>query len=129
MSSTERVWVDGWQMECCGDLFEVGSTVDWTVAAPDIEWLARVLGDEAALAIDAAEEHHGPIDTEDLRLLTATVESIDAVFCRYEDRGGHPLRGSGVLRRIPAVARRTDDGDDGLRFVGYLVEVRVPDHA
>jgi len=27
------------------------------------------------------------------------------------------------------VPRRTDDGDGGLRFVGYLVEVRVPDHA
>jgi hypothetical protein len=111
-------------MECCGDPFDVGSEVEWTVAEPDRDWLSQVLGDEIAWAIDAAEEHHGPVDTGDLRLLRATVERIDAVFCCDGDRGGHPVRGSGVLRPIPSTQRRIDDADADLRFVGYLVELR-----
>jgi hypothetical protein len=111
-------------MECCGNPFAIGSRVEWTVARPDVDWLSRVLGDEIALAVDAAEERHGPADTADLRRLRATVERIDAVFCRYGDRGGHPIRGSGVFRQIPSAPRRINERDADLRFVGYLVELR-----
>lgn len=34
------VWVDAWQMQCCGDPFAVGSRVAWTLSEPDREWLA-----------------------------------------------------------------------------------------
>ena len=33
------VWYSSWQMECCGDPFAVGDTVDWDLApSTDLEW-------------------------------------------------------------------------------------------
>jgi hypothetical protein len=29
------VWVDGWQMQCCGTPFAVGSQVAWTLGEAD----------------------------------------------------------------------------------------------
>lgn len=28
---SERVFIDDWQMQCCGEPFTVGSTVTWTI--------------------------------------------------------------------------------------------------
>jgi hypothetical protein len=57
------IWVDGWQMQCCGEPFRLGSQVAWTLRAADPDWLEAVLG--AQQIVDAAEEHHGgvPEDT------------------------------------------------------------------
>ncbi len=54
------VWMDAWQLQCCGQPFNVGSTIDWTLAAPsDREFLASVLGDDLAGTVTHHEEHHG----------------------------------------------------------------------
>jgi hypothetical protein len=122
------VWVDGWQMECCGDPFAVGSAVQWTVLTPpDLDWLSTILGDDAAQLIDAAEEHHGG-DHGELHAIEGAVRSINAVFCRYEMRESsdalYPVDGSGVLMPLSSVPR-TDRADEGLNFVGYLVDLDV----
>lgn len=56
-------------MQCCGDPFEVGSAVSWTVAPPsDRDFLAAVLGTEGAAAIMEIEDHHdtGPVSDRPL---------------------------------------------------------------
>ena len=59
------IWIDSWQMQCCGEPFRLGSRVAWTLRAADPDWLAATLGADAQQAVDAAEEHHGavPADT------------------------------------------------------------------
>jgi hypothetical protein len=53
------VWVEGWQMECCGESFRIGSTVSWTLTETDPELLETILGEERAAEIPFTEEHHG----------------------------------------------------------------------
>ena len=33
------IWVDGWQMQCCGEPFRLGSQVAWTLRAADPDGL------------------------------------------------------------------------------------------
>ena len=77
------VWIDGWQMQCCGKPFRLGSQVAWTLRAADPDWLEAVLG--AQQPVDAAEEHHGGVP-EDTTPTRGTVTHIAAVHCRYAQK-------------------------------------------
>ena len=83
------IWVDGWQMQCCGEPFRLGSQVAWTLRAADPDWLEAVLG--AQQIADAAEEHHGGVP-EDTMPTRGTVTHIAAVHCRYAPRPGSESR-------------------------------------
>ena len=124
-----RVWVDGWQMQCCGRPFSVGATVSWNVMPPlDREFLAQMVGAAEAEQVTHLEERH--LDPEDGRLRTVSgrVVEVRAVSCRYAPNAAGPakllvpVRGSAVIE-----LRDTADGwereADGLRFVGYLVDL------
>lgn len=121
------VWVDSWQMQCCGDPFRRGARVSWTLLLePDRDWLRDVLGQETADSVDAAEEHHGGV-AEDANPIAGTVASIAAVHCRYAPRPGlgsglYPVPGSGVLTELDAADGWTPERPDQ-RFVGYLVRI------
>ena len=126
--SDRRVWVDGRQMQCCGDPFAIGSAVNWTtVPTVDREFLASFLGHAAAARFTDAEEHH-TAGTAELDRLTGVVRAIEAVFCRYvpseRDSGGVRSPGAHSGKAIP---RSSVDGwekeKDGLTFVGYAVTV------
>ena len=80
------VWVDSWQMLCCGEPFSVGQQVSWTLSDADQDWLMAMLGADAQVTVDAAEEHHGGLPEETPRT-TGTVSRIAAVHCRYARAG------------------------------------------
>jgi len=119
------VWVDAWQMQCCGEQFGVGSRVSWTLIGADAEWVARVLG--AGIAVDAAEEHHGGVP-DDTPETAGTVTAISAVHCRYapaadgDRRMLYPAPSSAVLIPVMSADGWAPDRD-GLHFVGYLVRI------
>lgn len=124
---TITLWVDAWQMQCCGEPFRLGSQVAWTLRGPDPDWLEAVLGAEASRAVNAAEEHHGgiPEDTEPVR---GIVTRIWAVHCRYAPgpddgpRTLYPALGSGVLTDVESAdGWIADRGEE--RFVGYVVRL------
>lgn len=120
------MWIDDWQMQCCGTPFAVNSRVSWsTIPVDDHSWYAQFLDPDVAAAITDREEHHS--DASRLNQLARLVREIDAVFCRYQDDNSAalPVGGSGELE-----PRSTADGwedDDALgigrSFVGYLVTV------
>lgn len=120
------VWIDGWQMQCCGKPFRLGSQVAWTLRAADPDWYEAILG--AQQTVDAAEEHHGGVP-EDTAPTRGTVTYIAAVHCRYAPRPGsesrtvYPVAGSGVLTNIDSADGWTADRGDE-RFVGYLVQLK-----
>jgi hypothetical protein len=123
-----QVWVDGWQMQCCGPPFEVGATLAWTVhGLVDRDFLGTVVGEERAAGLTHVEEHHAD-DAERLITLEGKVRSISAVFCRYAPRPDgprqhlFPIPGSAVIEgRTSADGWETEAGD--LQFVGYIVDV------
>ena len=118
-----RVWVDGWQLECCGTPFAVGSQVSSMLKPVDREFLGPVLGHAEVALINDAEEHHG--DAVDDPPVAGVVRSIQAVFCFYELRDGAnfrtPVVGSGVIIERPAAEAR-DEYDGGRTFLGYIVD-------
>jgi hypothetical protein len=121
------IWVDAWQMQCCGEPFRIGSTVAWTLRDASPDWLETVLGAEAARAVDAAEEHHGGVP-EDTEPVSGTVTRISAVHCRYapqpdgDPRALHPVPGSAVLTDLKSANGWTADRGDE-RFAGYIVQL------
>lgn len=123
------VWVDAWQMQCCGGPFAVGGEVRWTVVDPDPEWLSDLLGPEEAAGVDAAEEHHGD-RSQRATPRTGTVTGISAVHCRYAPPPDgdapvlHPVAGSATRTALPSADGWTPDEGDR-RFVGYLVRLAL----
>jgi hypothetical protein len=121
-----RVWVDSWQMQCCGEPFRVGSQVEWTLGDADRDWINAMLGPDAQQAADAMEEHRGglPAETPPTR---GTVTRIAAARCRYAPRHGcdsrarYPVPGSGVLSDAESADGWTPDHGD-LQFAGYLAQ-------
>ncbi|MEV0372118.1 DUF6578 domain-containing protein [Streptomyces sp. NPDC050636] len=120
------VWVDNWQMQCCGDPFSIGSRVSWKLIDADKEWLADVVGAHVADRIDGAEEHHG--GSADDAITEGTVTGISAVHCRYAPRPGSadrtrcPVPGSGTRTALTSADGWTPDHGE-LQFAGYLVEL------
>ena len=119
------VWVDAWQMQCCGEPFGVGSRVSWTLIDADAEWAERVVG--AGVAVDAAEEHHGgaPDGTPET---AGTVTAVSAVHCRYAPAPDgdqcmlYPVSSSAVLTPVMSADGWALDRD-GQQFAGYLVRI------
>lgn len=126
------MWVDAWQLECCGTPLSLDDDVSWSVRDPDREWLSNVLGSEEAAGIAAAEDHHD--DPEALvEPLTGAVTGISTVHCRFGPQPGtngrgplYPVSGSGVRAPV-ATADGRDRADDDRTLVGYLVRLAVPD--
>jgi hypothetical protein len=121
------VWVDDWQMQCCGEMFAVGGEVTWTLRAPDPDWLPRMFGPGASPAVIAAEEHHDD-ETVAGPVTTGRVAAIDEVHCRFAPLPGgpsnslHVVPGTGIL--TPAHEADPWVGDrDGRRFVGFVVHL------
>jgi hypothetical protein len=117
------VWLEGWQLECCGEPFKIGWHVDWTVARTDPDHLETILGAERVAGIPYTEEHHGGrIGAR----IEGVVRSIAVVRCRYaadpaKPRMFYPVSGSGVTTETTSAQGREPDTADDLRFVGYLV--------
>ena len=120
----ETIWVESWQLECCGDPFKVGFEVCWTVCPAAEEDLAHRLGPELARAVTGLEEHHGG---ENTRPVTGTVRSIRAVCLEYAPRFGedprmlYPVRGTTVVTEVQTANRSFTGGD--LSFAGYVVDL------
>lgn len=118
---TERIWIAGWELQCCGDPFAVGDEVRWRLSpADDQEWLVDLLG-AGNTPVAALYDHHASDDVADV---PAMVLGIEAVFCSFQQHGRTltPIAGS-ATREKRATANGWEPESDPARFVGYLVEV------
>ena len=127
MAETKRVWYSGWEMQCCGDPFEVGSHIEWQTGSRDSEWFESFLEPGEAARITDAVDHHGG-QQRTVVGLSGVVRTIDAVTCQYERLDGAtvmtPVRRSGVLRSVPEADGWEREDDDAM-FVGYAVDVEL----
>ncbi|MFG2039921.1 DUF6578 domain-containing protein [Dactylosporangium sp. NPDC048998] len=113
---TISIWVDSWQLQCCGEPFRIDAGVSWRLTYDrDLAWLADVLA-PTAVRVDAAEDHHGGITVP----TSGTVTRIRELHCRF-DPG--PVPGSGQLSDVEETVKWVDDRGD-LRFAGFVVEFK-----
>jgi hypothetical protein len=125
-----RVWLDSWQMQCCGDPIRDGGTVAWTLdAEPDVGWLTSVAGEELAKSIEYHEEHHGGLP-EDAPVTRGRVAAICSVRCRYTQQPDGtgtmlvPVPGSAEVTPI-TYADGWENGAGEPEFMGYVVDLEV----
>lgn len=121
------MWIDGWQLQCCGEPLVVGSRASLMLRPADRDWLTAVLGDELARSVGAVDERHPPAGVGVSNMI-ATVESITAVHCRLATRvtGGMPV-GEAVPGTTTCTSIESADGwtahQGELSFMGYLVRM------
>jgi hypothetical protein len=121
------VWIDAWQMQCCGDPISLGAPVRWAVMKPDTDWLSAVLGTASASVVDYAEERHS--DQSAMEAVEGIVRSIRTVHYRTAAQPATPT----VHYPVPGTAQTSEvssaDGweqpVDQLEFGGYLVDLDV----
>lgn len=124
---TLSIWVDGWQMQCCGGRFAPGDVVSWTLLEVEPEDYADVVGSERADEIDFCEEHHGQVEGH--APTSVEVVSIVEVHCRYgvpagaTDRVNYPVPGTAVLVPVEEADGWAKARPD-VTFAGYLVVAR-----
>jgi hypothetical protein len=126
------VWVEDWEMQCCGDPFAVGSVVEWGLVPhtrDDGDYLAVPLGKAMADAITHCETHHESPDDHPQPVITrARVVSIGAAYWQrtLQGKGLHralyPAVGTGVVRERQN-ASGWEPEQEGLHFEGYIVEL------
>ncbi|HEV2891053.1 MAG TPA: DUF6578 domain-containing protein [Frankiaceae bacterium] len=113
-----RVWVDGWQEECCGDGFAVGDAVAWPVGAPDAAFLGALLGD---VTVAYAQETHDEASAE----VAGTVVAIHRVSARVardaKDRVYRAVAGTGLA--LPVASAGVVGEATGRQFFGWVVEL------
>ena len=129
-----RVWVDGWQVQCCGEPFAVGDTVRWTLVERVFDdVLTDSRGRREQVHLTHAEEHHGAVP-EDVPPTEARLTRIQAVTFAYADVPGRyrtqaSVAGSGRAQQLWRVdgweSERQAEADR--RFAGYVVDLEVAD--
>ncbi|OKJ76459.1 DUF6578 domain-containing protein [Streptomyces sp. CB02460] len=125
---TLTIWVDDWQMQCCGEPFAAGDVVSWALMEADPEDYVDLVGADRADAIDFCEEHHG--GEEGCAPTSLEVLSVVEVHCRYgvppgaRDRVNHPVPGTTVLVPVEGAADGWAKAREGVTFAGYLVTAR-----
>jgi hypothetical protein len=118
------VWVDGVDMECCGEPFRIGSRVAWELRRnADAQWLTDVLGSDVPVRVDAYQVRHSE-DDEVIEPTHGIVVRIQGVYWRRPDRRPYPVPASGVLTERAEAEQATPDEDD-LQFSGFLVGLKV----
>lgn len=109
------MWVDAWQMQCCGDPFAVGEAVSWKLIAAEHDWLDEVLGTTLSQSVRWKEERHDR--SEGVPETAARVLDIQVVRRRSH------VKESAELTPVDSVDGR-ESGDGGASLVGYLVTLR-----
>jgi hypothetical protein len=124
------VWVEEWQHACCGEPFSIGSTVRWTLAEPEREYLDPLFRRDLAVRVDREQDRHGVLTDLDAPVTAGTITAIRSVRVRYAPVPGEDER---VRAPVPGSAELTDvdrsNGDEmrSRSFAGYLVELVTPD--
>jgi hypothetical protein len=123
---TCTVYVEDWQMQCCGTPFKIGDSISWTV----IEYSDSIgYRDQHCKSDFYYENHSSAQQSEQLYNLTATVVSIKACYYTVEYS---PIEGKEkcqmghwiYAKSIDVTEADGRDADiDGLQFGSYNVKL------
>ena len=114
----EVVWIDAWQMQCCGNAFEIGSIIEWDV----VQWTFEYPPVVGIGKIDYYYDHHN--DGEVLHMKGIVTD----IFCVYEqyalDETTNVKKAvSGKLTKCIEQATGWHKDDNEYKFSAYLASV------
>ena len=113
------IWIDDWQMQCCGDPFNVYDAITWTVVA----WDTEVPNFITQGHIDYYYENH----TDDFIEITATVEKIQCIYqvFQYDPKVKANVPLYGKLEDYDGeLAYGIEQNQEEYQFTGYLVTLK-----
>ena len=126
-----NVWIDDWEMECCGEPFGVDDYVEWPGQAVErSDWLERLFAN-TRVVVDFTYDGHGQ-GAESARIkVSGVVQRTDAVGSRMIRTpidalaDEHRVGEGGAVRHAIHRAQRTPPfrEREGVEFVGYLVNL------
>ena len=133
-----RVWLSGWEWECCGEPFVTGDGIDLGIETRSASSnLSEMIGPDLAATIDAVESHHEQEFTDRVRGRVASVHavSVEMIERRSLRRPGHGAPQDAVMppegEDWPRIGLEL--GDDvfiGTQPSRYMLETtNVPDTA
>lgn len=133
-----RVWLSGWEWQCCGDAFAVGDEIDFGIEARDPRRaLADMFGPALVATVDAIESHHEEERADRVRGRVVAVHAVtsEVIERRSLRRPGYGAPPDSVMpsdgEEWPLVGRELGSGVFvGSRPSRYMIEVvPVPDTA
>ena len=114
------VWIDDWQIQCCGDPFKVKDTVTWTV----VKWNFDTSNIKGLDKVDYYYENH---DVEDFELI-GTVEHIQCIYQKYtlDTKNNVYIPTEGILKDFKKeIATGYEENLNDFQFTGYLVTLNT----
>ena len=128
-----KVWMSGWEYECCGEPFALGSEVEWwllPISPEDREFYGGPLGADVADGLTQKVAHHGVALADPVKPVSTRgrVASIDAVYWAVSSLGYgvmsfYPVPGSAVLRSVGTSDDPEPEAVGNLDLEGYIVEL------
>ncbi|MHC6204169.1 DUF6578 domain-containing protein [Breznakiellaceae bacterium SP9] len=120
------VWIEDWQMQCCGKPFAIGDTVEWLA----LKWTGTDSEIVNVGKTDYLYDHHSS-DFKGLFKIQGVVAHIEAIFYHYEEKqmvlagrsGNFMIPVSGKVRSVES-ANGWEKDADGMDFAAYHVALR-----
>lgn len=112
------IWVENWELECCGNAFKTGDAVSWIVSE-----CKTVYPDIVPCKVDYYYNNHARAD-EITYKLDGTVSEIEAIYALYQqvERTLIPIAYKLVPFEDEAYGQRLDSINE-YKFCGYLVHI------
>ena len=114
------VYYDLWQIQCCGDPFSVGESIEWTCISPSLSKNAH------GRIIDFDEDHHASAT----HILTGTIANIFAEYSEFP-KGEKEINYSKADTKFKEIqhadgweSELKDDDTTERTFWGYVVELK-----
>ena len=113
------IWIEDWQMQCCGTSFQIGDTVKWTILKWEFEKPIVDVGE-----IDFLYENHAE-SNDNLFEIEGVVTQILAIHYVYElntkTRAHIPI--SGITVPVNEADGWNEDINDEMEFAAYCVKL------
>jgi len=116
------VYIESWQMQCCGKPFKIGDRIEWTACKWEDDWVDPIG------KIDYIYENHN-VSGKALYTLIATVSEIKAQYYTTELRPSPRLNNAELPHMVYVKAIDVTEADgwdedaEGLDFGSYMVSL------
>ena len=120
MDTQITVWIDSWQIQCCGEPFKTGDKIKWTALKWKFEKPVVEVG-----KIDFYYENHAE-SNDNLFEIEGIVEEILAIHCVYklDDEKKVQVAVSGITVPVNNENGWDKDINDKMQFTAYCAKLK-----
>ena len=126
-----NIWVADWEMQCCGDPFKKGETVEWRVSEYDRSYLLHIDGADVTDIDYYYDNHDMGGKLYEIRGIVTKIQAVYALYePRYDDKWKRDILTPVAYKAMDYKAVDFDSVADGwekdideYKFLAYLAEL------